>query len=89
MSKQIKAVEAEIALKIAENRSNCDFICHALRDLGLDEELVRVSGLWAIGFADPDCTLCLYFAFIVRFRMWDRSERILSLCPWERDTANF
>eukprot|EP00591_Stephanopyxis_turris_P008696 CAMPEP_0195524846 /NCGR_PEP_ID=MMETSP0794_2-20130614/24937_1 /TAXON_ID=515487 /ORGANISM="Stephanopyxis turris, Strain CCMP 815" /LENGTH=295 /DNA_ID=CAMNT_0040655163 /DNA_START=183 /DNA_END=1067 /DNA_ORIENTATION=- len=39
MSKQIKAVEAEIALKIAENRSNCDFICHALRDLGLDEEL--------------------------------------------------
>lgn len=40
MSKAIRAVEAEIATKIAENRSNCDFICHALLDLGLDEEMV-------------------------------------------------
>ena len=60
MSKAIRAVEAEIANKIAENRSNCDFICHALLDLGLDEELV--------GFEERCSNRVHVFGFVVVFR---------------------
>ena len=41
MTKQIRNTEAEITTMIAQNRSNCDFICHALLENGMDEELVR------------------------------------------------
>lgn len=39
MTRAMRNIEAEITTKIAENRSNCDFICHALLDNGLDEEM--------------------------------------------------
>lgn len=39
MTRQIRNLEAEITSMIALNRSNCDFICHALLENGMDEEL--------------------------------------------------